>query len=252
MNKLSIKVFLLVVCVVASMNTFAQKKNKKGKKEVMAANVEKPLSLANRVDSVSYGVGLNVALNLKRDFNEANVDALILGLKDGLENDSTMISADIMQQVVMTYFKEKSDKKAKEELKEVEKIAQAGTAFLEENKTKEGVQVTESGLQYIVLKEGTGKQPVAASSVTVHYQGTTPEGEIFDSSINRGKPATFGLQQVIKGWTEGLQLMKEGAKYRFFIPQQLAYGSNPPQNGAGLIKKFMPLVFEVELIKVND
>ena len=152
----------------------------------------------------------------------------------------------------MSYFKAKADKKSNANHKRLQAIGKAGLAFLEENKTKEGVNVTESGLQYIVMKEGAGKQPTATSSVTVHYHGTTPEGVVFDSSVNRGKPSTFGLNQVIKGWTEGLQLMKEGAKYRFFIPQQLAYGSNAPQNGEGPIKPLMPLVFEVELITVND
>ncbi len=230
-----------------SVNAFAQK-NKKNKKEEAKAEIV----LKNKIDSVSYGVGMNMALNLKKDFSEANIDAIIMGIKDGMENENTYIDVDEMRPYVMAFFKAKSDSVNNIKLKEYEKIAKDGLAFLEENKNKDGVQVTESGLQYIVLTEGTGKTPTATSSVTVHYQGTTPEGTIFDSSINRGKPATFGLNQVIKGWTEGLQLMKEGAKYRFFIPQQLAYGSNPPQNGEGPIKKFMPLVFEVELISVND
>ena len=114
---------------------------------------------------------------------------------------------------------------------------------------KKGVITTESGLQYIVMKEGTGQQPTATSNVTVHYHGTTPEGIVFDSSVDRGEPATFGLDQVIKGWTEGVALMKEGAKYRFFIPQELAYGANPRPGGP--IKPYMPLVFEVELLKIN-
>ena len=121
--------------------------------------------------------------------------------------------------------------------------------FLAENKTKPGVVTTASGLQYLVMKEGTGKQPTATSNVTVHYHGTTPDGTVFDSSVDRGQPATFGLNQVIKGWTEGVALMKEGAKYKFFIPQELAYGANPRPGGP--IEPFMPLVFEVELIKIN-
>jgi len=100
------------------------------------------------------------------------------------------------------------------------------------------------------LKEGKGKNPTAASVVKVHYHGTTPDGTVFDSSVERGEPIEFGLNQVIAGWTEGVQLMKEGAKYKFFIPQELAYGANAPQGGQGPIKPFMPLVFEVELIQV--
>ena len=127
-----------------------------------------------------------------------------------------------------------------------------GEKFLAENKTKDGIKVTASGLQYMVIKEGKGKQPTAASSVTVHYHGTTMDGTVFDSSVERGEPVTFPLNQVIPGWTEGVALMKEGAKYKFFIPQELAYGANAPQGGQGPIKPFMPLIFEVELIKVND
>lgn len=244
---INLKYVVLVLSILCSLNIASAQKNKK--KDKSSAPV---IELNNRLDSVSYGVGLNISLNLKESFSELNLDALIFGLSDGINNDSTFIKDEVIKLVVMKYFKDKTDSINNIKFKEHEKIALAGVKFLEENKSKEGVQVTESGLQYIVLKEGTGKSPSATSSVTVHYEGTTPEGVIFDSSVNRGKPATFGLNQVIKGWTEGLQLMKEGAKYKFFIPQQLAYGANPPQKGEGPIKKFMPLVFEVELISVND
>ena len=124
-----------------------------------------------------------------------------------------------------------------------------GEEFLAENAKKEGVITTESGLQYIIMKEGTGKKPTETSNVTVHYHGTTPDGTVFDSSVERGEPATFNLNQVIKGWTEGVALMKEGAKYKFFIPQELAYGANPRPGGP--IKPYMPLIFEVELISIQ-
>jgi FKBP-type peptidyl-prolyl cis-trans isomerase len=249
MSKLLVKAILFSMCTVLALGSaYAQKKGKKKK-----TNIEEvAFVLSNEIDSVSYGVGLNMALSLQKDFSEANVDALVKGLQDGLGKDSTIISAEKMQLIVMAYFKAKSDKVSSEKLQKLKEVMQEGLAFLEENKVKEGVQVTESGLQYVVMTEGTGAQPTATSSVTVHYHGTTPEGVVFDSSLNRGKPATFGLNQVIKGWTEGLQLMKEGAKYRFFIPQELAYGKNAPQNGEGPIKPYMPLIFEVELIKVND
>lgn len=122
-----------------------------------------------------------------------------------------------------------------------------GIAFLEENKKNKEVVVTPSGLQYMVIKKGNGKKPSATSKVTVHYHGTTPDGTVFDSSVDRGETISFGLNQVIKGWTEGLQLMETGAKYKFFIPSELAYGANPPQGGTGPIKANMPLIFEVEL-----
>lgn len=126
-----------------------------------------------------------------------------------------------------------------------------GIEFLEKNKTKEGVITTSSGLQYEVIKEGTGAKPSSTSKVTVHYHGTTPDGTVFDSSIERGETISFGLNQVIPGWTEGLQLMSVGSKYKFFIPSQLAYGSRPPQGGNGPIKADMPLIFEVELFGIE-
>jgi FKBP-type peptidyl-prolyl cis-trans isomerase len=119
---------------------------------------------------------------------------------------------------------------------------------MEENKSVSGVKITESGLQYIVMKEGSGEKPTATSKVSVHYHGTLTDGTVFDSSVDRGTPAEFGVSQVIKGWTEGLQLMNVGSKYKFFIPQELAYGATPRQGGA--IKPFMPLVFEVELLGI--
>ena len=127
-----------------------------------------------------------------------------------------------------------------------------GLAFLAENKKNKDVIVTPSGLQYIVLKKGIGKKPNSTSKVTVHYHGTTPDGTVFDSSVDRGETISFGLNQVIKGWTEGLQLMETGAKYKFFIPEELAYGANAPQGGQGPIKANMPLVFEVELFSFEN
>ena len=125
-----------------------------------------------------------------------------------------------------------------------------GEDFLAANKKKPGVVTTASGLQYEILNKTEGPKPTSTTKVQVHYHGTTPDGDVFDSSVDRNKPAEFGLNQVIKGWTEGLQLMSEGSKYRFFIPQELAYGANP---SGDIIKPFMPLIFEVELLDIlND
>ncbi|MDB4121425.1 FKBP-type peptidyl-prolyl cis-trans isomerase, partial [bacterium] len=125
---------------------------------------------------------------------------------------------------------------------------EAGEKFLAENKTKEGVQTTASGLQYSVLKEGTGEKPTTASKVKVHYHGTLIDGTVFDSSVDKGEPAEFGVTQVIKGWTEGLQLMNVGAKYKFFVPSSLAYGANP--RPGGVIKPNATLIFDVELLEI--
>ena len=135
----------------------------------------------------------------------------------------------------------------KEQQAEGEKNKAANDKFLEDNKSKDGVKVTESGLQYLVMKEGTGEKPTAESKVKVHYHGTLIDGTVFDSSVERGEPAEFGVNQVIKGWTEGLQLMSVGSKYKFFIPQDLAYGAR--QTGEK-IKPYSTLVFEVELLEV--
>ena len=128
------------------------------------------------------------------------------------------------------------------------KTKKEGLAFLAENKKRPEVKITQSGLQYEVIREGIGPKPGPTSRVKVHYHGTTPAGDVFDSSVDRGQPSEFGLNQVIKGWTEGLQLMRAGSKYKFFIPQELAYGANP-QPGS-IIEPYMPLVFEVELLEV--
>lgn len=168
-----------------------------------------------------------------------------------------MLEQDKIGPILQAFFQKKQQEAAEKQQAEAAKKAEAefadvkaaGEKFLEENKAKEGVMVTESGLQYQVLKEGSGAKPTASSSVKVHYHGTLTDGTVFDSSVDRGEPATFGVGQVIKGWTEGLQLMTEGSKYKFFIPQDLAYGATP--RGGGPIKPFSTLVFEVELLEVN-
>jgi FKBP-type peptidyl-prolyl cis-trans isomerase FklB len=208
-------------------------------------------NLKSETDSVSYAIGHAIAQTLinqnKQIQNQSpdlNMDIINQSILANFSGDNkSMIDSAVSQQIIQNYFMKK------QQLEEGN-VKESGMQFLEENKNKEGIQVTETGLQYTVIFEGDGKQPSETSNVTVHYHGTTPEGEVFDSSVERGEPATFGLNQVIKGWTEGVQLMKEGAKYKFFIPQELAYGANPRPGGP--IKPYMPLVFEIELISVND
>jgi FKBP-type peptidyl-prolyl cis-trans isomerase FklB len=208
----------------------------------------KNVSLTSTVDSVSYAIGVNTASGIQTQFTEANEAALIKGLKDVLDSSDLLITSEQTQGVIQNYFQKKQ---AAEQAASFGNVKEDGLKFLAENKTKEGVQVTASGLQYVVMQEGNGAQPEATSNVEVHYHGTTPDGTVFDSSVERGESISFGLNQVIPGWTEGVQLMKEGAKYKFFIPQELAYGSQPQRDPKSPIKPFMPLVFEVELIKIN-
>ena len=200
-----------------------------------------------KVDSVSYLVGMNIGASVMKDFSEVNVSMLIKGLQDAMTNQAPMCS-DPGNAMLNNFFQQKQQAmQAQEEMNNLA-YKPIGEEFLAKNAKRKGVVVTESGLQYEVLKDGKGPRPTATSKVKVHYHGTTPEGVVFDSSVDRGEPISFGLDQVIKGWTEGVQLMKVGAKYRFYIPQELAYGPSSP---SPTIKAYMPLVFEVELIEIE-
>jgi FKBP-type peptidyl-prolyl cis-trans isomerase FklB len=200
-----------------------------------------------KIDSVSYLVGMNIGSSIMKDFSEANVNMLMKGIQDAWTKQAPMCS-DPGNAMLNNFFQQKQQAmQAQEEMNNMA-YKQVGEEFLAKNAKKKGVTVTASGLQYEVLTEGKGERPTATSKVKVHYHGTTPEGVVFDSSVDRGEPISFGLDQVIKGWTEGVQLMKVGAKYRFYIPQELAYGPSSP---SPTIKAYMPLVFEVELIEIE-
>ncbi len=201
----------------------------------------------SKVDSVSYLVGMNIGSSIVKDFSEANVNMLIKGLQDAMTKQAPMCS-DPGNAMLNGYFQQKQQMTQAEDEKNNMAYKQVGEEFLAKNAKRKGVTVTTSGLQYEVLTEGKGERPTATSKVKVHYHGTTPEGVVFDSSVERGEPISFGLDQVIKGWTEGVQLMKVGSKYRFYIPQELAYGPSSP---SPTIKAYMPLVFEVELIEIE-
>lgn len=217
--------------------------------EIEIVNTNKTANLLGEYDSVSYALGLDMALKMKPSFEEIVDPMFIQGYRD-LGNEKVLLEVKDLDGILRTFFIARQQKQAEEKaMKDFGQIKEDGLKFLEENKSKEGVVVTASGLQYKVIKEGNDIKPSETDNVTVHYHGTTPDGTVFDSSVDRGEPASFGLNQVIKGWTEGVQLMGEGAKYTFYIPQELAYGANP--RAGGPIKPFMPLVFEVELIKVN-
>jgi FKBP-type peptidyl-prolyl cis-trans isomerase FklB len=214
---------------------------------LIGLNVKAQTPPQNQIDSVSYLIGQSIATNLLKDLNEANKQMVIQGLSDKLYNRKALCS-DPENATLNRYFQEKNRIKAQEAEKEGLINKAKGELFLAENKKNDNVLTTASGLQYIVIMKGEGVKPKASSKVKVHYHGTTPEGQVFDSSVDRGEPITFGLNQVIKGWTEGLQLMPVGSKFKFFIPQELAYGANP-QPGS-VIEPYMPLVFEVELLEI--
>ena len=198
--------------------------------------------------SVSYAIGMDVAKNVKASFDDFDNDLFIQGFTNVLDSTDMLIDANTAQQVVRTYFQKKQKADAVKSQEEAAKNKEEGEKFLAENKTKDGIQTTESGLQYLVLKEGTGEKPTTSSKVKVHYHGTLIDGTVFDSSVDRGEPSEFGVTQVIKGWTEGLQLMNVGSKYKFFVPSNLAYGANP--RPGGVIKPNSTLIFDVELLEI--
>ncbi len=193
------------------------------------------------MDKFSYGLGMGIGQNLlSMGVNEMNVEDFVKGVKDVLTGNKTEMTHAEAQKVVNEHFR-----KLAEAAYAVNK--ETGEKFLAENAKKEGVVTLPSGLQYQVLVEGSGKKPSATDRVQCHYEGTLIDGTVFDSSIKRGEPAVFGVNQVIRGWVEALQLMQEGAKWRLYIPYDMAYG----EHGAGeMIPPYSALVFDVELIKV--
>ena len=201
------------------------------------------------MDNVSYALGLGIGSQLKSMGAESlNIDDFAQAIKDVLNDSELKISMAESQQIVQKFFQEQEAKQRAAMAENGKKLKAEGEAYLAENAKKDGVTTTASGLQYTVIKEGTGKSPKATDTVVCHYEGFLTNGTVFDSSIQRGEPAAFPLNGVIAGWTEGLQLMKEGGKNRFFIPYHLAYGE---AGAAGSIPPYAALIFDVELIEVK-
>lgn len=207
----------------------------------------KSASLKTAADSVSYAIGISTGAGYKENLktlpgDPANVDDLIAGFVQAIKGDSSAMkmTSQAAQAYIQTYFMEASARDAK-------KTKEEGEKFLAENKTKKDVITTESGLQYQVVTEGKGEKPTAEDKVKVHYTGTLLDGTVFDSSVERGEPMEFGVGQVIKGWTEVLQLMPVGSKYIVWIPSDLAYGE---RGAGGNIKPNSTLKFEIELLEI--
>lgn len=228
MNK---KIFALAICfsTVALLSCEGQK----GKTSI---------SLKNTADSVSYSIGVSIGTNMKKDgLDSLNLDVLKEAIRSSIKGDSLLLDATSSQNVIQSYLTAKQKQKGDANIEVAKK-------FLAENKKKQGVIELPDGLQYMVIKEGTGPKPTASDTVSVHYHGTLIDGTVFDSSIERGQPAEFPVGAVIPGWTEALQLMNTGSKYKLFIPPALAYGdrSAGPKIGAN-----SALVFEVELLSIK-
>lgn len=225
------------------------------KKIVEVKPLEKlPKPITTKVDSISYSFGLSIAetfLKIQEDTDgeiKLDVDLFSEAIKEKLSNNSRL-TEDELQKTMMNFSQEMAQLEQAKNEKDAMEAKEKGLQFLADNAKKEGVKTTDSGLQYLVLKEGSGNAPIASNEVKVHYTGKLIDGSVFDSSVERGQPASFVLNQVIPGWTEGLQLMKPGAKYEFTIPSELGYGlrGSPPVIPGGAV-----LIFEVELLEVMN
>ena len=215
---------------------------------VSQANAGEKKELQTTKEKQSYSIGVDMGTRLKSNALDVDPDTLAQGLKDALSGGKLLLTEQEMKDALTGLQKELMEKQAERTKQLAEKNKKEGEAFLAANKTKEGVKTLPSGLQYKVIKEGTGKTPTEKDSVVCNYRGTLIDGTEFDSSYKRGQPATFQVKGVIPGWTEALQLMKEGSKWELFIPSNLAYG----ERGAGnTIGPDATLIFEVELISVK-
>jgi len=218
------------------------------------APVEKPaLELKTEEQKAAYSIGVSVASYINKSIEQqaelgltTDKSLIVSGFTDGIDNKA-LLTEEQVKEALMAFDKKINEVRTEKAAKDAEKAKEGGVAYLAENAKKEGVTTTESGLQYEVLTAGEGDKPTAADNVTVHYKGTLTDGTPFDSSYDRGQPATFPLGGVIAGWTEGVQLMSPGAKFKFTIPSELAYG----ERATGSIPAHSTLVFEVELIEVE-
>ncbi len=207
-------------------------------------------SLNSQTDSLSYSFGYLSAANLAGEgIKDLDIENFIAGFNTGMEENEALIDQMEMQMLLQAYFQDLQMRQMEERTAQADVNIQRGRAFLEENLNNSDVFETGSGLQYRILEEGDGPKPTATDRVQVHYHGTLINDTVFDSSVDRGEPVTFGLNQVIPGWTEGVQLMNVGSKYQFFIPPDLAYGNNPPPGSP--IEAGSVLIFEVELLDIR-
>ena len=251
------KLIKLLVIVVLMLSVVSAQNKKQTTNKAASSKPASSVTLKTQGDSISYCIGQNIYSNLKDPMIQLNLNVLIEALKDAANSKSVLTQEKIgevltslntrMQEKQMAQQKEEEERKREEMAPLIEKNKRESAAFLAENKKKDGVITTESGLQYRVITKGTGPLPKATDKVKVNYKGTLLDGKVFDSSYDRKEPAEFPLNQVIKGWTEGLQLMPVGSKYEFFIPYDLGYG----EMGRGeMIPPATVLIFEVELLDI--
>lgn len=261
--KTRICVVMLVLGCLIAMSVYAAKKSPKEKTAVPPgktdsagqAGKQEAVLLKTEMDKVSYAIGVQLGQSFKTQEIEIKIEPMMQGLKDSMAGKKLALTQDEMQKVMMSFqqrvmAKQRELRKKEQEGRKVEgaKNLAAGKAFLEANGTKKGVKVLPSGLQYKIIRKGTGKTPTADDKVKTRYRGTLINGTEFDSSYKRNQPAEFSVKGVIKGWTEALQLMKEGGKWELYIPANLAYGERARQN----IPANSTLIFEIELLEVVE
>lgn len=233
---------LALLMVSVAMGQTKKPAAKKQPQKTAQTTVKQPSQTTTKMDSLSYSLGVLVAQNLKQQgLDQVDATSLAKGLEDVLKGDSLKIDVNTANQNVQNYMQAAQSKKFEKNIGE-------GKKFLDENAKRAGVTTLPSGLQYEVLTAGTGPKPTADQQVTVHYHGTLLDGTVFDSSVERGEPASFGVTQVIQGWVEALQLMPTGSKWKLYIPYNLAYGERA---AGGAIGPYSTLIFEVELLKIN-
>ncbi|MDQ6655303.1 MAG: FKBP-type peptidyl-prolyl cis-trans isomerase [Verrucomicrobiota bacterium] len=204
--------------------------------------------LKDEKDKVSYSIGLDIGNTFKKQSMDINPDVLMAGMRDAMSGNKPAMNEEQVKETMTSFSKTMMEKQAATQKEAAAKNAEEGEKFLAENKTKEGVKTTPSGLQYKVLQEGSGASPKETDTVVTNYRGTLINGTEFDSSYKRGEPASFPVNRVIKGWTEALQMMKPGSKYQLFVPASLAYGE---RGAGGEIGPNQTLIFEVELLNVK-
>tara|TARA_B100000401_G_C52812378_1_gene724566 strand:+ start:2160 stop:2876 length:717 start_codon:yes stop_codon:yes gene_type:complete len=230
---------ILGIILVSTPNFYSQKKKK-------SKTAKAP---TNQIDSVSYSIGISIAKSFQGEFPDINIEQFINGLNSKLSENSEPLFTDIeAQKNVEVYFKSKQQQALAKEKEKYNDVIKEGEDFLKNNAKKPGVTTLESGLQYEIISKGNGPKPSLTDKVETHYHGTLIDGTVFDSSVERGSPISFPVNGVIRGWTEALQLMPVGSKWKLYIPYQLAYG----ERGAGAsIGPYSTLIFEVELISIN-
>ena len=240
------KITTLTVSALSCAMLLATGCSTNGNKEKVAASVA-VTEQSPATEKVGYSLGYMMAEGNKEAIQDLNLDTFEKGFRDGYEGNKSALTKEQMEEVLVAYQKEQQEKMIKDMKAQGDANSTAGAKFLAENAKKEGVVTTASGLQYKVVTAGTGKTPKATDTVGVDYVGKLIDGTVFDSSYERGEPVEFPLNQVIAGWTEGVQLMKEGGKYEFYIPSDLAYGE---AGNAGIAPNSM-LIFTVELLSVK-